>query len=286
MRHIAGLAALVLVVAACGEPAGSGDTGMSTTSMSTTSTRVTTTTVPSTTSTGAAPTSTVVIGGSDWVIAPDETGGVPLDLMVGCSSPTFPVSALESIVPLVGTGHEHIEAAVAPFLESAEGDHWPQAEEWQILHATQDQVILVHIDAPTIGFQTVELVDETWRWSGSSLGENCALEARLPEGLNRVRWELDPAVEHGPASTTLQFVASEWECASGQPMGDRFRAPHVVITDTEVRITMAADPPPGDAQSCPSNPEESVVIDLGMPLGDRTVVDGLSVLGDLVDLLG
>ena len=37
---------------------------------------------------------------------------------------------------------------------------------------------------------------------------------------------------------------------------------------------------------CPSNPEQPVVIELGIPLGDRAVVDGLTVLGDLVDLIG
>lgn len=273
---------LAALLAACGEPAGSGGADPADGGIPPTAPVMVATTIASPSST----TSTMVIGGSGLVIVPDESGAVPLDLMVGCpSGPTFPVSALGSVEPLVGTGHEEIEAAVAPFLESAEGDHWPQAGEWQVLHETDEQVILVYLSAPTIGFQTVSFVDGAWRWSGSSLGEDCPLEARLPEGLNRVRWELDPAFEVGPESTTLHLLASEWECASGQPMGDRFRAPHVVITGTEVRITMAADPPAGD-QNCPSNPQETVEIDLGIPLGDRTVVDGLSVLGDLFDLLG
>jgi hypothetical protein len=49
---------------------------------------------------------------------------------------------------------------------------------------------------------------------------------------------------------------------------------------------LAADPPQGDYQTCQGNPEQPVVIDLGMALGDRVVVDGLAVLGDLADLIG
>lgn len=285
MRRIAPIALFALLLAACGEPAGSGGTTSSTNADSTTTMLATTTTT--TTTTTLATTTTVVIGGSEFVIVPDESGRVPLDLMVGCpSGPTFPVLALSSIEALVGTSHEDIETAVAPFLESAEGDHWPQAEEWQILHEGDEQVILVYLNPPIIGFQTVELVDGAWKWSGSSLGEGCPLTARLPEGLNTVTWELDPAHALDPESTMLHLLATERPCVSGQPMGDRFRTPHVVITGTEVRITLAADPPPGDTQTCPGNPTRAVEIDLGMPLGKRVVVDGLAVLGDLVDLLG
>jgi hypothetical protein len=228
-----------------------------------------------------------VIGDSEFVVVPDESGGVPLDLQVGCpSGPSFPVSALFDIEPLVGSGREHIEAAIAGFLGSDEGSFWPQADEWQVLYESDTEVILVYVDAPTIGFQTVMLVDGEWRWSGSQLGEDCPLEARLPDGLNRVTWRIDPEFGLDPASTTIRLLATERECASGQAMGTRLRSPHVVITNGEARITLAADPPQGGYQTCPGNPEQPVVIDLGMPLGDRAVVDGLAVLGDLADLIG
>ena len=272
---------LALLAAACGEPTGDG--GSVPTPITSTALVAPTSLVATTTS---STTTTVVIGGSDFVVVPDDSGGVPLDLEVGCSSgPTFPVSALSSVEPLVGSGREHIEAAIAGFLGSDEGSLWPQADEWQVLHATDQEVVLVFIDAssPTVGFQTVLLVDGEWRWSGSQLGETCPLEARLPGGLNRVNWRVDPEFGLDPADTTIHLLATERECASGQAMGDRLRPPHVVITNGEVRITLAADPLPGD---CPSNPEQPVVIELGTPLGDRAVVDGLTVLGDLVDLIG
>ena len=275
---------LALLAGACGEPAGDGGSvPTSTTSMAPVAP---TSSVATTTS---STTKTVVIGASDLVVVPDDSGGVPLDLEVGCpSGPTFPVSALSSVEPLVGSGREHIEAAIAGFLGSDEGAFWPQADEWQVLYETDREVVLVYIDASrsTIGFQTVVLVDEEWRWARSQLGETCSLEARLPEGLNRVNWRVDPEFGLDPASTTIHLLATEGECASGQAMEDRLRSPQVVITDGEVRITLAADPPPGDSHTCQGNPEQPAVIELGIPLGDRAVVDGLTVLGDLVDLIG
>lgn len=269
---------LTLVLVSCGK---SGDGSGTTTS--TTSTAP----VAPTTSSVAPTTTTVVIGGTDFVIVPDESGGVPLDLEVGCpNGPTFPVSALLDIEPLVGSGRQHIEDAIAGFLGSEEGARWPQVDEWHVLYETDVEVILVYIDAPRVGFQTVLLVDGEWRWFGSQIGEGgCPLEARLPEGLSRVTWRIDPEFGLDPASTTVHLLATEQPCASGQAMGDRLRAPHVVITNSEVRITLAADALEG-GQFCPGNPEQSVAIDLGIPLGDRAVVDGLAVLGDLVDLIG
>ncbi|MBU1492408.1 MAG: hypothetical protein KJ956_00365 [Actinobacteria bacterium] len=290
---------LTLVAGACGEPAdGAGSATVSTTSTSpvaapTSSVATTTSLVDATLSSVAttlpAVATTVVIGGSDFVVIPNESGGVPPDLEVGCpGGPTFPVSALSSIEPLVGSGREPIEAAIAGFLGSEEGAAWPQADEWQVLYETGEEVILVFIDPShqTIGFQTVALIDGEWRLSGAQFGGACPLEGRLPAGLNRVTWRVDPEFELDPASTTIHLLAMELECASGQAMGDRLRSPQVVITTDEARITLAADPPPGDIQECPSNPEQSVVIELGMPLGDREIVDGLVVLGDLADFIG
>ncbi|MCH7584572.1 MAG: hypothetical protein IH941_05365 [Acidobacteria bacterium] len=285
-RAIAILAvALAVITGACGGP--SSDAGP-TTASTPLNTQVTPTTLPVAAATSST-TTTVVIGESDFVVVPDEFGGVPLDLGIGCpSGPTFPASALSSVEPLVGSGRDQIEAAIAGFLGSEEGSFWPQVDEWQILHETDEEVILVFIDPSrqSIGFQTVVLVDGEWRWSGSQLGEACPLEARLPDGLNRVNWRIDPEFGLDPESTTIHLLATERECASGQAMGDRLRSPHTAITDGEVRITLAADPPPGDSHDCPSNPEQSVTIELGMPLGNRAVVDGLVVLGDLADLIG
>lgn len=291
LRCVVALAVgLGVVVGACAEP--SGDVGSIATSTSSTISPVTTATSStattwSTTATSST-TTTVVFGDSSLVVVPDESGGVPLELEVGCpGGPTFPVSAISSVEPLVGSGRDQIEAAIAGFLGSDEGAFWPQAEEWQVLHETNDEVLLVFVDpsVPTIGFQTIRLVDGAWKWADALLGGPCPLEAQLPRGLNRVTWRTDPDYGLDPASTTINLLAMERECASGQEMGDRLRAPNAVITSTEVRITLLADPPPGNYQTCPGNPEQPVAFELGMSLGDREVVDGLTVLGDLLDLI-
>ncbi len=67
-------------------------------------------------------------------------------------------------------------------------------------------------------------------------------------------------------------------------MDDRMLGPEVVVTGRQVLIAFAARPLPGD-QSCPSNPEQSVTVELPQPLGDREIMDGLATGLDLVDFL-
>ena len=172
------------------------------------------------------------------------------------------------------------------FLGDEEGQFWPQ-EGWRVLHATGQGALIVHHDPATgnIWFMNFELQEGSWRWAGASAGGPCPLHTTLPEGLGVVEWRIDPA---GPAlspeSTSIQVLATERECASGQPMGDRLLGPEVVMTDTEALITFAARPLPG-GQSCQSNPEQSVTVELPEPLGDREIIDGLATGLDLSDFL-
>lgn len=57
------------------------------------------------------------------------------------------------------------------------------------------------------------------------------------------------------------------------------------MTKTAVLIAFAAEPPPGDTQTSPGNPEQSVVIELPEPPGNRVVSDGLAVTGHIEDFL-
>jgi hypothetical protein len=133
---------------------------------------------------------------------------------------------------------------------------------------------------------TVERVNGTWKWAGSSSGGPCPLQTRPPQGLNTVNWRIDPSAGPlTPNSTQIEVLVTERECASGQAMGDRLLGPEVVMTDSAVLIAFAANPPPGEGQTCPSNPEQAVVVDLSEPLGSRDVLDGLAVAGNLEDFL-
>lgn len=113
------------------------------------------------------------------------------------------------------------------------------------------------------------------------------MEFVVPDGLNTVSWHLDPdapAIE--PSSTSLEVVLNERECVGGQEIGDRLLGPQIVMTESQVFIAFAAEPPPGDAFDCPGNPDMPFTVELPEPIGDRELVEGLEtglILDDYVD---
>ena len=230
------------------------------------------------------------------IIQPGSAGELPADLLIGCpSGPTFPASALDSTRPLAGSGLDDVEAAARGFLDIREGQSWPQ-DGWQVLHQTEDTVLLVHVtttdgsgdalDETRVADITIENVDGDWKWAGASSGGPCPLRTSLPEGLHTVDWRIDPSAEPLTRNDTqIGMLVTERECVSGQAMGDRLLGPEVVMTETAVLIAFAASPPPGGFQTCPGNPEQAVLVELPEPLGDREVVDGLAVAGNLKDFL-
>jgi hypothetical protein len=212
---------------------------------------------------------------------------MPPDAILGCpSGPFFPASALDEIRPLEGSGLSEIEAAMRDFLDDEEGQFWPQ-DGWEILHETGDRVQLLHVSGLD-GFAFINVERETgdWRWAGASAHGDCPLRTSLPPGLNIVEWRIDPSADPlTPQSTTVAVLVTERECASGQAMNERLVGPEVVTTNQAVFIAFAAEPPPGHAQSCQGNPEQAVIVDLPEALGDRDLLDGLAVAGNLEDFL-
>jgi hypothetical protein len=234
------------------------------------------------------PSDIVEVGDIDVITPPDANGEYPDDLMVSCSGVTFPISALETIQPLEGADPGGVAQAIAPFLESEEGAFWPQ-EGWQILHMTDEHVDLVATsEEGSLSFMSATKDGSDWTWSGASGSEApCHLQFVVPPGLNTVNWVLDPAA---PALTTesteISALLTERECVGGIEIGDRLRGPQVVMTEDQVFIAFAAEPPPGDAFTCQGNPETPYVIDLPEPLGDRQLVADLEtgiVLDDYLD---
>lgn len=234
------------------------------------------------------------------------------DELVVCAGTELQLSALQDLEPL--ESRPEIEEAVKAFLKSGEGDFWPQ-DGWQVVTISDAEVYVILLqteeqvredaesreievtfdegfgdgidDSILFSGQNVELDDGIWRWAGSVSSDDCELESALPPNLNRVEWTLDPASPAPTAeSTTVNLLATERECVSGQPMGDRLLPPTVVETDEAVLITMAATPPPGDAFNCPGNPPQPVAIELASPLGDRKLLEGSTTAGRISDYVG
>lgn len=273
---VAMLSVLILIVAACGTGSGA--------EVPFTQTSAVASVPPPSGPADASPPGTIPAGAElRLIVLPDEDGHMPANVEIGCpGGPWFPASALDGIFPLEGSGLDHIEDAVRPFLESGEGAFWPQ-EDWLVLHESEDSVVLVHAGAD-LAFQGVELEGGVWKWAGSSATGECPLRTRVAAGMNTVAWRFD--VEAPTASSTsFTVLVNERECVSGKAIGDRLLGPEIVMTEETVYIAFAATPPAEPEQTCPGNPEQPVNIDLGEPLGDRTIEDGLALAGDLRDFL-
>jgi len=236
---------------------------------------------------GTAPEASSQPGELEVIVPPDDKGQYPPELIVSCpSGPSFPISALDDIPLLSEADPGGMAEAIAPFLESEEGEFWPQ-EDWRILHQTDTQALLLHYGEPTLSFMNLEREGDEWVWSGSQSGGPCPLQFTTPEGLNTVEWRLDPSVPAlGPEDDSVAVILNERECVSGQAIGDRLVGPQIVMTETQVFIAFAAERPPGDAFDCQGNPDTPFVVDLPESLGDRELVEGLSTGLDLEDYLG
>jgi hypothetical protein len=226
-------------------------------------------------------------GELDVIVVPDENGEYPPDLIVTCpSGPSFPISALDDIADIGADDPDGFLAAIETFLNSEEGVFWPQ-ESWQLLYQGPQEAILATPYEGSLAYMFLDRVGDEWVWSGSSIsGSPCELQYAVPADFNTVEWRLDPSIpEPGPNDTELHVLLTERECVSGQEIGDRLVGPQIVLTEADVRIVFAAEPPPGDAFNCQGNPETPYTVELPEPLGDREIIEAMGIGISLEDYL-
>ncbi len=265
--------ALALAVVACGEAIGTGSTPDASV--------VTTTTAATSTSTSS---DVISVGDLGVIVPPNDAGEYPPDLIVSCGTGDFPLSALDSIEPLEQADPNGLAEAVAPFLEGGEGQFWPQ-QGWQILHQTDEEALLVVNAEGALSFMNLTNDGSGWKWAGASGGgSECPLEFLYPESINAVTWRLDPAAPPLTSeSTEIAVILNERPCVDGREIGDRLLPPEIVMTGTQVFMAFAAERPPGDAFTCPGNPDTPYVAELPAPLGDRSLMPGVQLGIDLAD---
>ncbi|GAA3665319.1 hypothetical protein [Microbacterium marinilacus] len=100
----------------------------------------------------------------------------------------------------------------------------------------------------------------------------CALSLD-PAPLSPAIVQLDGSAPPDAGSPSLSLLVTEWACNSGRDAAGRVRLISLDETDDTVSIRVGVEPEDG-AQTCPSNPTTSFVVDLASPLGDREIVDG------------
>ncbi len=110
-------------------------------------------------------------------------------------------------------------------------------------------------------------------WTVSGWGQ-CRPTRVLPDGLGNADWWLpEGEPKPGPATRTFEALVQERACASGRPADARIVGPDIVGVNDLVLVTFAVRPLEG-GQNCQGNPASRVTVDLGEPLGGRTLLDG------------
>jgi hypothetical protein len=138
------------------------------------------------------------------------------------------------------------------------------------IDATSAEYVTVGGD---LGMKTVTLDAEGAAWRVTGWGD-CQARRVLPAGLGDADWVLAPDQPPiGPETRSFDVLVTERSCASGQSSEGRIAGPDILEVNDLLLVTFAVRPLEGD-QNCPSNPATRVTVDLGEPLGDRTLRDG------------
>ena len=99
----------------------------------------------------------------------------------------------------------------------------------------------------------------------------------VPETVFPATWQLDPAFDPPSATDTeVHVLVKERECASGQPPANRLQPPQIEASASEIVVTFFVESllVTELTVTCPGNPSIPYLLNLGEPLGNRTLKDG------------
>lgn len=159
-----------------------------------------------------------------------------------------------------------------------------EPDQWRVLTDSSTQVYLIRelpeprdLDGErrTHELLGIEWVDETEEGGeGWQLWQNgdCALRYDLG-GLGDAIVALDPDNPPDAASSQVHLLVTEVACAGGKAADGRVTLEHLAQLDDRVELVIGVEAPPGDAQTCQSNPPTPFTVELDDPLGDRTLTD-------------
>lgn len=107
-----------------------------------------------------------------------------------------------------------------------------------------------------------------------AVANHCRPEVVLPAGINLGSWTLDASTgSPTPATQRVHLLVQEQVCASGMPATDRIVGPAIQFAPDRVLVLFGVRQADGTAFTCQANPQTPVTIDLGVPLGNRLLVD-------------
>ncbi len=206
---------------------------------------------------------------------PSTTLAPHLELTASCGAVVFddPTRPEPPSTPLDADAQAALDQVLAVVRgEAAFFDEY----DWLISERTDTTLVLFGtprfeppVDTPPYAVATFVREGDVWQPEGWG---QCRIELDAP-GFGNATWILDPDVEPHPDTTVLEILINEQDCASGEPPTGRDIVPVVATTMDTITITVLVEPVAGDA-ACPSNPWHRVTVELGEPLGERTLLDG------------
>jgi len=93
-----------------------------------------------------------------------------------------------------------------------------------------------------------------------------------PEPGDAAVWRIDQNSPPSPSSSSISVLVTRLGCSGG--VTGRVLQPGVVFGDDSITVTFTVEAAAPGAYTCPGNPAVPLVIDLGQPLGQRSLVDG------------
>ncbi len=208
------------------------------------------------------------------------TGEVPLDLVPLAEALAIPVELRGGAAMTEVEQQVVLQAGLDAFTADVQpGDGWGAGLDAPTARLTVDYV---PSGAKRADDATAAAVVEAMR---AALGRDVAFTAefvaddRDPTLTEPAVWFLPAGSTPDPAATSVEVLVDEQGCTSGDGAAGNTAEPVVEVTATEVRIAVSTYIRKG-GQDCPGHPLAPVVVELGEPLGARTLVDAHGTLDD------
>ena len=153
--------------------------------------------------------------------------------------------------------------------------------EWFIAERTDERLLLLGRSRAAVlpgdpGLADASFTREEDHWKPDGAGQ-CRIEVSAP-GFITAHWVVDPTVEPDPEADQLAIHLMENACAGGEIPEDRQILPIVEADEERMTIRILVEPVEGFA-TCPGNPWYPMIVDLGEPLGERSLSDGSVIPG-------
>lgn len=220
-----------------------------------------------TSSTGAPTTTTTTVLATKATV---PGGGI---LVAQCGTAEFVFGATEPAgTPLDEAAQRAFdEAGEAVAVEwFGEGKGFGGGWEWVVIE--RDDQRMVFLGEGPNGYADVTIEHDGDSWKAAGWGGCHFLTSTTLTGFEIATWVTDPDSAPDPRSSTLDVLVMERSCANGEPPIGREIRPVVLSGEDALEIVVLIEEVKGGA-NCPGNPWHATTIELGEPLGERTLVD-------------